>query len=76
MGHDASLKKNTVWIFMQYAKGGDLAMQIDKMIKLSVKFKEKEVFNIFIQICRGLQHIHSLNLMHRDLKPGNFFLTT
>ena len=48
MGHDSSKKKNIVWIFMQYAKGGDLAIQIARMKDLGVKFTEKEVFNIFI----------------------------
>ena len=26
------------------------------------------------QVCRGLKYIHSANVLHRDLKPGQFFI--
>jgi len=29
-----------------------------------------DALNIFINLCRGLEHIHK-NLVHRDIKPGN-----
>lgn len=33
------------------------------------------VEDIFSQIITGTEYIHSKNLIHRDLKPGNIFLT-
>jgi len=30
--------------------------------------------NLFLQICQGVQHVHSQGLIHRDLKPNNCFI--
>ncbi|RKO83345.1 kinase-like domain-containing protein, partial [Blyttiomyces helicus] len=34
-----------------------------------------EIFNLFSQICLGLHHIHSHNIIHRDLKTNNIFIS-
>lgn len=36
---------------------------------------EKEVWHFFIQIIRGLQALHDLKIVHRDIKCANLFLT-
>lgn len=36
---------------------------------------ENGVWRFFIQICIGLYHLHSNNILHRDLKTLNIFLT-
>ncbi len=35
-----------------------------------------QVLSIFVQLCRALRHVHSLNILHRDLKAQNVFLAT
>lgn len=55
---------------------GDLATVIEKRKKSGAFFSESEVMNIFLQICIGLNYIHSSRILHRDLKPQNLFLTS
>lgn len=37
-------------------------------------FKEEEALSIFKQIIKGLQHIHSKGVIHRDVKTANILL--
>lgn len=37
--------------------------------------RENDIWRIFIQIVRGMKSLHDLNIMHRDLKSANVFLT-
>jgi TolB-like protein/predicted Ser/Thr protein kinase len=38
-------------------------------------FPLREAFRISIALARALEHAHSAGILHRDLKPGNLFLT-
>lgn len=35
----------------------------------------KEARNIFLQIIKGLAHVHAAHIIHRDIKPSNIFIT-
>ncbi|MCK9995199.1 MAG: protein kinase [Candidatus Krumholzibacteria bacterium] len=35
----------------------------------------RDRLNLFIQVCRGIQHAHNKGIIHRDLKPGNILVT-
>jgi NIMA (never in mitosis gene a)-related kinase len=37
--------------------------------------QEREVWRIFIQLVHGLKALHDMNIMHRDLKSANVFLS-
>ena len=43
-------------------------------MKLKAKLTENEIMNWFIQICLALKYIHSLKILHRDIKSSNIFL--
>jgi serine/threonine protein kinase len=38
-------------------------------------FELKEFLKLSIDMCDSLSKLHSLNMIHRDIKPGNFVLT-
>ena len=38
-------------------------------------FTEDVIIKILVQMCLGVKALHSLRIMHRDLKSANIFLT-
>lgn len=62
-------------IVMEYADDEDLDKKIKSKIKSNIPFKEDEIWFFTIQILKGLNALHEKNIMHRDLKSANIFLT-
>jgi serine/threonine kinase 32 len=50
--------------------GGDLRYYLRR----KVLFEEKDVAFYVACISSALEHIHSRNMIHRDVKPGNYKL--
>lgn len=55
------------FMIMEYAKGHDLWEKLQN----KTKFEEKEAAVIIEQIGAALQYIHSLGIVHRDIKAEN-----
>ena len=70
--YDSFEKDGVLMIEMEYADGGNLA---DFLAKKTVRMEEKEIINIFGQIVSAIRHMHDNNVLHRDLKTANIFLT-
>ena len=62
-------------IVMEYCENGDLGTLIKKKKEAGKRFTEAEIMHWFVQICLGLNYIHSMRVMHRDLKASNIFLS-
>ncbi len=68
--------EHEIIIVMEYCEGGDLSKKIREKRVEQKCFSELEIFNWFVQICEALKYIHSMHVLHRDLKPLNIFLTS
>ncbi|XP_002130808.2 LOW QUALITY PROTEIN: wee1-like protein kinase 1-A [Ciona intestinalis] len=58
----------------EYCNGGSLADVLSENQKAGTVMSEKEAQNVLVQIAKGLKYIHSQNLVHLDIKPGNIFI--
>ena len=62
-----------IYIVMEHCQNGDLCTYMEKNKK--VKFGDNFIWKCLIHVCLGLYHLHSQNIVHRDLKTLNVFLT-
>jgi NIMA (never in mitosis gene a)-related kinase len=69
------LPKHTLNIITEFADGGDLSQKIEKQIEHKLYFEEDLIINYFTQICLALNHVHSKNIILRDINDRNIFLT-
>ena len=59
-------------IIMEYCDGGDLGGYMKK--QMGRNLSESKIWKFFIQICLGVQYLHSRKILHRDIKTINMFL--
>lgn len=60
---------------MEYVGGGDLSDRIKECKKTRSHFKEEIIWRYFVQCLEGLRSLHTLNIVHRDVKTANIFLS-
>jgi serine/threonine-protein kinase len=57
------------YITMELLRGQELGKRMKKPLPLV------DALDVLIQSCRGLQAAHAQGIIHRDIKPGNLFVT-
>jgi serine/threonine protein kinase/tetratricopeptide (TPR) repeat protein len=69
---DLGEEGNTTFIVMEYLQGKNLKEIIQEKIPLPLEKK----LSIMAQVSEGLNHAHAGGFIHRDIKPGNIFVTS
>lgn len=68
--HEAIMYGNRVFLVMEHCSNGDLRRYINKNGPLN----ESHARDYFGQICLGIKKMHSLDLVHRDIKLENILI--
>ncbi|XP_051885500.1 wee1-like protein kinase isoform X1 [Pristis pectinata] len=59
----------------EYCNGGSLSDAIAENYRNRRYFNEPELRDLLLQVARGLKYIHSMSLVHMDIKPSNIFIS-
>jgi len=59
-----------VYLLLEYASAGSLFSVLRKRRRLT----EREAAPVFLDVAKGLQHLHQNGIVHRDLKPENILM--
>ncbi len=62
--------KDQPFIVMEYCDG----LPLDKVLEQSKTLPVEETLSIAKQLVSALSHAHNLNIIHRDIKPGNILV--
>lgn len=68
--YESFVENNTLHIIMEYCEKGDLSQVLKRQ-----PLNEAKVWKFFIQLCIGLEYLHNRQILHRDIKALNIFLT-
>ena len=69
--YDLGEHEGQPYLAMEFLDGEDLQRRLARPEKASVWRK----ISIAIEICHGVEFAHAHGVIHRDLKPGNIFIT-
>lgn len=69
--YDYGVDRGCAFIVMEYLEGEDLNGRLEREQKLPLA----QATILFTQLGKALDAVHAAGVIHRDLKPGNIFIT-
>ncbi|XP_060708843.1 uncharacterized protein LOC132834193 [Hemiscyllium ocellatum] len=73
--YDSFEEDGVLMIEMEYADGGTLAQRLNVFLLQDQELEEQQILNLFHQMVAAICYLHKHNVLHRDLKTANLFLT-
>ena len=61
-------------LVMDYCASGDLFAEVKSRVATQCHFDEDEIMDLFVQVAKALEYVHSQKVLHRDLKTSNIFV--
>lgn len=65
-------EKQKMYLIMEFCVGS-LQGMLDSIP--DKKFPQCQAHGYFLQLVDGLEYLHSMRIIHKDIKPGNLLLT-
>ena len=80
---ESFVHEDSLCVLMELLDGGDLGTRIASLVATGASdvpdgasagdLPEDTIWSILVQVCEGLAHMHSLRVLHRDIKAENIF---
>jgi serine/threonine protein kinase len=71
--HEAYWFNNKIWIILELMDGGSVAQMVEDM---NGTYSESFCKYVLYKVVRALKHLHSQNILHRDVKSDNVLFSS
>ena len=73
--YNAGQYEGRPYMVMEYLDGQTVHQYVRRRIELGTPLSVDEAVDIIVQAASGLQYAHENGIIHRDVKPGNLWIT-